>query len=64
MDIPFSDVEPKLKMKAHFTCPKCGKVFRKEDKFNEHVRKQLCIKKEIEPIVKFVILFFLLEKHI
>ena len=46
MDIPFSNVEPKLKMKAHFTCPKCGKVFRKEDKFNEHVRKQLCIKKE------------------
>tara|TARA_Y100000389_G_scaffold30398_1_gene25755 strand:- start:451 stop:1194 length:744 start_codon:yes stop_codon:yes gene_type:complete len=47
MDIPFSDVEPKLKIKkTHFTCPKCGKVFRKEDKFNEHVRKQLCIKKE------------------
>tara|TARA_B100001093_G_C26596642_1_gene914023 strand:- start:30 stop:764 length:735 start_codon:yes stop_codon:yes gene_type:complete len=46
MDIPFSDVVPKLKMKAHFTCPKCGKVFRNEDKFNEHVRKQLCIKKE------------------
>ena len=46
MDIPFSEVEPKLKIKTYFTCPKCGKVFKKEDKFNEHVRKQLCIKKE------------------
>jgi uncharacterized C2H2 Zn-finger protein len=46
MDNSFSNVEPKLKIKPHFVCPECGKVFKNEDKYNEHVRKQLCIKKD------------------
>ena len=48
MDIPIQDggkTTIKIK-KTHFGCSKCAKTFRNEDKYDEHMKKQLCIKKE------------------
>ena len=47
MDIPIHKKENEIKIKkTHFCCSKCGKTFRNEEKYNDHVIKQLCIKKE------------------
>ena len=47
MDIPikYDNIEIKIK-KINFTCSLCGKKFRDEANYNNHVRKQLCVKKE------------------